>query len=67
MELARRPRRHRRLAALIADDASGAAMVTAYRTHGYTMACIARHVGRHVATVSRRIHAHERAMFDCKI
>jgi putative transposase len=49
-----------------ADDMA-AAMVRAYRQHGYTMATIAAHVGCHVSTVSRRIHAYERRMLDCKI
>jgi REP element-mobilizing transposase RayT len=43
------------------------AMAEAYRDHGYTMSEIAAHVGCHVSTVSRRIHAYERQMHECKI
>jgi putative transposase len=49
------------------DDDQAAAMACAYREHGYTMAEIAAHTGCHVSTVSRRIHAYERRMLDCKI
>lgn len=45
---------------LLEPDAAGESLSRAYRQHGYTMACLAEHVGRHVSTVSRRIAAHER-------
>ena len=55
------------LADLFGQHRSGAAMSFAYRVHGYTMANMAAHLGCHVSTVSRRLHAYERAMLDCKI
>lgn len=55
------------LAVLLGAGLSGEAVAVAYRRHGYTLAQIASHAGVHVATVSRRLSAHERAMRDCKI
>jgi len=43
------------------------AAAQAYRQHGYTMREIAEHLGCHVSTVSRRLHAHELRMRECKI
>jgi len=48
------------LEALLAED-DAAAIATAYRTHGYTLAQIAEHLGVHYSTVSRRLRKLERA------
>jgi putative transposase len=52
---------------LLGQTGSGAELSDAYRAHGYTMAAMARHLGCHVSTVSRRIAGHEQGMLDCKI
>jgi len=56
-----------RLDDLLPPEASAEGIAIAYRTHGYTMASIASHLGCHVSTVSRRLHAYERRMLECKI
>ena len=48
------------LADLLGTDTGGAGLSRAYRQYGYTMASMAKHLGRHVSTVSRRIAAYER-------
>jgi putative transposase len=51
---------------LLGDGGTGASIAVAYRKHGYTMASIADAVGCHVCTVSRRLHAYEGGMRECK-
>jgi putative transposase len=46
------------LAEIFAGDPTPIA--TAYRRHGYSLAAIAAHLGRHYATVSRKLRAEER-------
>jgi putative transposase len=48
-----------KLDALFAEH-DGAAIATAYRTYGYTLAEIAEHLGVHYSTVSRRLRKLER-------
>jgi putative transposase len=48
------------LADIFATDTTPVA--TAYRRYGYSLADIAAHVGRHYATVSRRLRAEERGV-----
>jgi putative transposase len=51
---------------LLGDGGTGGAIAVAYRQHGYTMASIAKAIGRHVCTVSRRLRAYEDEMRECK-
>ena len=54
------------LGELLRDGGTGASIAVAYRKHGYTMASIAKAIGCHVCTVSRRLRAHEGEMRECK-
>ena len=51
---------------LLGDGGSGSSIAIAYRKHGYTMASIAKAIGCHVCTVSRRLRAYEEQMLECK-
>jgi hypothetical protein len=40
-------------------EGTGAEIAAAYREHGYTLAEIGSHLGRHYTTISRRLRAYE--------
>ena len=65
------PRRHRQpprpsLVELLAHHDRDEAIALAYRRHAYTLDEIAGALGRHYATVSRRLRAYEQRMSQCK-